>query len=118
MSKLMKIVLTGIVLSAAIIGIVVVMTPLTDEAIPHNEASPQSARVADKDLPRAQGQYPKLPTTTTLDLPKVRLVKETKALQEELREAARLMTEKFPQDSASWHLAAQVESELFAIRIG
>ncbi len=113
MSKLVKIVLTGIVLSAAIIGIVVVMTPLTDEAIPQNEASPQSsALVANKELPPTLDQYPKLTSPTTLDLPKVRLVRETKALQEELREAARLMTEKFPQDSASWHLAAQVESEL------
>jgi len=106
MSKLVTIVLTGVLIAAAIIGVVVVMTPLPDEVTPQDRYP-----VPDDGLPLARSlAFERLPTT--LDLPKVRLVKETKALQEELREAAKVMTETFPQDSGSWHLAAQVESEL------
>ena len=106
MSKLVKIVLTGVLVAAAIIGVVVVMTPFSDEV-----TSRDSSPVSDIGSTLVPSLAPKRPPTT-LDLPKVRLVKETKALQEELREAARVMTETFPEDSGSWHLAAQVESEL------
>ena len=106
MSKLVKIVLTGVLIAAAIIGVVVVMTPLPDEVSSHDRYP-----APDDDLSLAPNLAPERPPTT-LDLPKVRLVKDTKALQEELREAARVMTVTFPQDSGSWHLAAQVESEL------
>ncbi len=106
MSKLIKIVLTGVVLSTAIIGVVVLMTPLPDETVllDSHPDTEEGLLLPPSEAPDRHA--------TTLELPKVRLVKETKALQEELREAARVMTETFPQDSGSWHLAAQVESEL------
>ncbi len=106
MSKLVKIVVTGVLIATAIIGIVVVMTPLPEE-VPSQDRYP----APEDGLSLATNVAPERPPTT-LDLPKVRLVKETKALQEELREATREMMETFPQDSGSWHLAAQVESEL------
>ena len=106
MSKLVKIVVTGVLIATAIIGIVVVMTPLPEEI-----SSQVRSPAPDHGLPLTASSASERPPKT-LDLPKVRLVKETKALQEELREATRVMTETFPQDSGSWHLAAQVESEL------
>ncbi len=112
MPKQAKILLIGVLVSAAIIGIVVVLTPLPDEATSQDGSPAPDVGSPEDGLPgEVASSLPESPRAT-IDLPTVRLVKETKVLQEELREAARLMTEKFPQDPGSWHLAAQVESEL------
>jgi tetratricopeptide (TPR) repeat protein len=111
MLKLVKIVLIGVVLSAGIIGAVVLMTPLTIEEVPRIDPS-ASIDPSGSDVEVARPDLVSDNRQVTLQLPTVRLVKGTKELQDELRETAKAVTEAFPKDSASWHLAAQIESEL------
>ena len=55
MSKLVKMVLTGVLFAAAIIGVVVVMTPLPDEVKPYPERTPDAVTLSYRTIGRKSG---------------------------------------------------------------
>ncbi len=107
MSRLLKLLLVGLGCSAAIILVTILLTPLpeveAESAVSLNDLSVTSVSDNAVALPAPVAK---------LTLPDVANEVPTRQLQDELRAAAAELTELFPADAGSWHIAAQVEFEL------
>ncbi|MDX1926322.1 MAG: tetratricopeptide repeat protein [Pirellulaceae bacterium] len=117
MGRLLKLLLIGLGGSAMIIFVAVLLTPLSDVeedsvGAVGQPVDMQPAADAPKSEDTGDVNVPLVQPKPTLSLPEVAKETPTKQLQDEIRAAAAELTELFPGDAASWHVAAQVEFEL------
>jgi tetratricopeptide (TPR) repeat protein len=110
MGRLLKLLLIGLGGSALIIFVAVLLTPLSDIE-PENAVD--VVNLSGSESVTSKGSGTPLPQIEPkLTLPDVAKETPTKQLQDEIRAAAAELTELFPGDAGSWHVAAQVEFEL------
>ena len=108
--RLVTLFLTGLVLALGIIGVAVWLTPLPDEEMELATQPAADNQPSAEDDVSVAGKAQSV--EVTLKLPESARQVPTQQLQDELRAVGKQLTETFPGESGSWHLAAQVEAEL------